>query len=101
MSILLRKRKNHNKPTNMFIMIFSLVIGVLFSTSNVVANNYNIPGHFSTIEQALTFPLYSGDRLTVVSGTQTLNSSIILPTGVSLQVNSGVTINLGNYFFQN
>ena len=74
-------------------LLFSL--GILFFNSFLIAQNtYLVPGHFNTLETALTigFPLYTGDKILVVSGPQIVNSSLTVPTGVALQVNADVTI---------
>jgi len=74
-----------------------LSLGILFFNSfSMAQNTYNVPGHFSTLTAALTFPLYTGDKIIVVSGPQTVSSSINVPTGVTLQVNAGVTITFNN-----
>ncbi len=54
-------------------------------------NTLRVPDVFTTIGDALGFA-QSGQTILVAAGTHTVSSTLTVPTGVTLQINSGTTI---------
>jgi hypothetical protein len=55
-----------------------------------------VPQAFSTIQSALD--VVSSGQIIQITGTQTLvNDNITIPSGVTLKINTGATLNLGNF----